>query len=94
MCQRGVVNQFFSNLGPFKLRVRDPMACVNCRTVDCAKACPVGITDMRGSFIKKGEMKSFKCIGAGDCIEACPEDNIFIYDVRRALRERLSRRYG
>ncbi len=89
ICQWGVVNQVFSYLGPFRLKVKDPNACLNCRTVDCAKACPVGITDMRGSFIKKGELKSFKCIGAGDCIEACPEDNIYVYDMLKLVKEKI-----
>jgi polyferredoxin len=88
ICTWGSFNQFFGRLGFFKLKVKDPQTCLNCRTVDCAKACPVGITDMRASFLRKGELKSFKCIGAGECIEACPHDNIFIYDVRNWLREK------
>ncbi len=89
ICQWGIVNQVFSYLGPFKLKVKDTSACINCKTVDCAKACPVGITDMRGSFIKKGELKSFNCIGAGDCLEACPENNIYFYDIRKLTREKI-----
>ncbi|AWR93752.1 4Fe-4S binding protein [Acidianus brierleyi] len=89
ICQWGIANQVFSYLGPFKLKVKDSNACLNCKTVDCAKACPVGITDMRGSFIKKGELKSFKCIGAGDCIESCPENNIYIYDIRKMIKDRI-----
>jgi len=60
--------------------------------VDCAKACPVGLTDMRASFIEKGEFKSFKCIGVGDCAEACPYDNIMFYDVRSWVRERFGKK--
>ncbi len=89
ICQWGIANQVFSFLGPFKLKVKDSNACLNCKTVDCAKACPVGITDMRGSFIKKGELKSFKCIGAGDCIESCPENNIYIYDIRKLIKDKI-----
>lgn len=88
ICTWGSFNQFFGRLGFFKLKVKDPQTCLNCKTVDCAKACPVGITDMRASFLRKGELKSFKCIGAGECVEACPHDNIFIYDVRNWLREK------
>ncbi|MEM3359020.1 MAG: 4Fe-4S ferredoxin, partial [Metallosphaera sp.] len=62
-----------------------------CKTVDCAKACPVGLTDMRASFIKKGEFKAFKCIGAGECIEDCTYDNIFIYDGRASIRKMMSK---
>ena len=46
---------------------------------------------MRGPFVEKGYFKSYKCIGVGDCIEACPYDNIFVYDVRHYLKEKLSR---
>ena len=84
-CYWGVFNQAVSRIGLFRLKVKDPQICVNCKTVDCANACPVGITDMRGEFIKKGEMKSIKCIGIGECVDACPYKNIFIYDVRHVI---------
>ncbi len=92
ICAWGSFNQLFGYLGPFKLKVKDPATCISCRTVDCARACPVGLTDMRASFIKKGEFKSFKCIGVGECVDECPHDNIFVYDVRKAVKERLSKR--
>lgn len=85
-CYWGVFNQAVSRLGFFRLKVRNPGLCVDCKTVDCASACPVGITDMRGEFIKRGEMKSFKCIGIGECINACPYNNIYIYDVRHWIK--------
>jgi len=50
LCHWGLYNQFFSYIGRiFKLKVKDPQTCLTCKTVDCAKACPVGLTDMRGS---------------------------------------------
>ncbi|MEM0169323.1 MAG: 4Fe-4S binding protein [Metallosphaera sp.] len=91
LCGWGTYNQLFSYLGPFKLKVKDPSTCLSCKTVDCAKACPVGLTDMRASFIKKGEFKAFKCIGAGECIEDCTYDNIFIYDGRASIRKMMSK---
>ena len=90
-CYWGTFNQFMGWLGFFKLKVRSSDQCIACKTVDCAKACPVGLTDMRGPFVEKGYFKSYKCIGVGDCIEACPYDNIFVYDVRHYLKEKLSR---
>ena len=90
-CYWGTFNQAIGRLGFFRLKVRDTNACLNCKTVDCANACPVGITDMRGSFISKGEFKSFKCIGVGDCVEACPYDNIFFYDVRHAIKNKFQK---
>ncbi len=91
ICTWGSFNQFFGYLGPFRLKVKDPTTCLTCKTVDCAKACPVGLTDMRSSFIKKGEFKSFKCIGVGECVNECPHDNIFIYDIRKAIKEKLAK---
>jgi polyferredoxin len=91
MCGWGSFNQLVSRFGFFKLKVMDSDVCVSCATKDCAKTCPVGITDQPGSFIAKGELKSIKCIGVGDCVSACPYENIYFYDVRRWFRERFSR---
>lgn len=91
MCHIGLFNQFVSRFGLFRLKVRDPMQCANCETKDCAKACPVGLTDLPGSFIKSGEFRSHKCIGVGDCVSACPYENEYFYDVRGWLRAKLGR---
>ncbi len=92
MCHIGLFNQFVSRFGLFRLKVKDPMQCVNCETKDCAKACPVGLTDLPGNFIKSGQFRSHKCIGVGDCVSACPYENEYIYDVRGWLREKLGRK--
>ncbi len=92
MCGWGSFNQLVSRLGFFKLKVKDSDICLSCETKDCAKTCPVGITDQPGTFIAKGELKSLKCIGVGDCVSACPYENIYFYDVRRWVRERLGGR--
>jgi polyferredoxin len=91
-CYWGVFNQAVSRIGLFRLKVKDPQVCVSCKTIDCANACPVGLTDMRGEFIKKGEFKSIKCIGIGECVDACPHKNIFFYDVRLWIKEKLGRK--
>jgi polyferredoxin len=90
-CYWGVFNQAVSRIGLFRLKVRDPQVCASCTTVDCANACPVGLTDMRGEFIKKGEFRSIKCVGIGECVDACPHKNVFFYDVRHWIKERLRR---
>lgn len=92
MCHWGMFNQFIGRLGLFRLKVRDRTACVNCRTKDCASACPVGLTAMPGKFIGTGEFKNYKCIGIGQCVSACPVDNIFFYDARHWFSERIHRK--
>jgi polyferredoxin len=93
-CHWGTFNQLVGRLGLFKLKVRDSSVCVTCETKDCAKACPVGLTDLPGSFIAKGEFKSMKCIGVGDCVGACPYSNEYFFDVRHWLRGRRRQKGG
>ena len=45
---------------------------------------------MPGAFIEKGEFRSFKCIGVGDCVSACPYNNVFFFDVRNWVRMKLN----
>ncbi|MEM3204597.1 MAG: 4Fe-4S binding protein, partial [Saccharolobus sp.] len=33
--------------------------------------------------------KSFKCVGIGECVNACPYDNIFFYDIRNWIRDKI-----
>ena len=88
-CAWGSFNEFFGHLGFFRLKVGDPFLCTTCPAKDCAAACPVGNTELPGNFIRNGEFKSFKCVGVGDCIEACPYNNIFTYDVRSWIKEKI-----
>jgi polyferredoxin len=90
-CHWGMVGQAVSNrrVGLFKLKVRDREVCKACTTLDCARACPIGLVDMPGHFRTRGEFRSSKCCGVGDCIESCPYDNIYIHDVRHWIRARL-----
>ncbi|MCL5067512.1 MAG: 4Fe-4S dicluster domain-containing protein, partial [Thaumarchaeota archaeon] len=92
MCHWGLFNRLVGRLGFFKLKVRDPNRCVSCETKDCAKACPVGLTDLPSNFISKGEFKSHKCIGVGDCVSSCPYENEYFYDVRNWLGKSLGTR--
>ncbi|HLY76575.1 MAG TPA: hypothetical protein VKT21_01665, partial [Thermoplasmata archaeon] len=77
-------------IGFYKLKVKDREVCKRCTTLDCAKSCPVGLVDMPGRFRTTGEFRSGKCCGVGNCVGACPYDNLYIYDVRHWLRGRLS----
>ncbi len=90
-CSWGNFNRFFSKLGFFRLRVNDPQQCISCQTKDCATVCPVGNHGQPGSFISKGEYKDSRCVGIGDCVEACPYDNIFYYDVRHWIRGKIGK---
>ncbi len=83
------ITQAFQKVGFFKLKVRDKQVCRDCTTLDCAKGCPIGLVDMPGHFRQTGEFRSTKCCGVGECMEACPYDNIYISDVRHWVRRRL-----
>jgi len=91
MCGWGSFNQLISRIGLFRLKVKDSDICAHCETKDCAKVCPVGLTDMPGAFIAKEEFKSYKCIGVGDCVTACPYENVYFFDVRNWVRTKLNR---
>jgi len=88
-CYTGIFAQAFQKVGFFKLKVHDKQVCRDCTTLDCAKSCPVALVDMPGHLRSKGEFRSTKCCGVGDCIEACPYDNLYISDVRHWVRARL-----
>ncbi|EQD42117.1 hypothetical protein B1B_14201 [mine drainage metagenome] len=44
---------------------------------------------MPGFFRTKGEFRSTKCCGVGDCVGACPYGNMYLYDVRHWVRGKL-----
>jgi polyferredoxin len=88
-CYTGTIAQAFQKIGFFKLKVKDKQVCKDCTTLDCAKSCPVGLVDMPGHFRTKGEFRSSKCCGVGNCVGACPYGNLYIHDVRHWIRDRL-----
>ena len=91
-CHWGTFNQLVGRLGFFKLRVKSTDTCVNCPTKDCAMACPVGLTNLPSEFIRKGELKSHKCIGVGDCVSSCPYENIQFHDIRHWVKGRMGQK--
>jgi polyferredoxin len=91
-CYTGQISAFFQKLGPYKLKVRDKAVCKACTTLDCAKSCPVGLVDMPGHFRTKGEFRSTKCCGVGNCVGSCPYGNLYIHDARHWLADRLPSR--
>ncbi|MEM0128617.1 MAG: hypothetical protein QXG65_00400 [Thermoplasmata archaeon] len=90
-CYTGIIAQAFHRVGVFKLKVRDRKVCRACTTLDCARGCPVGLVDMPGHFRTKGEFRSSKCCGVGDCVEACPYGNLYIHDIRHVVARWLGR---
>jgi polyferredoxin len=90
-CYTGQISAAFSRIGFFGLRVKDKEVCRRCTTLDCAKACPVGLVDMPGHFRTKGQFRSAKCCGVGGCAEACPYGNLYLSDVRHWVRRWLDR---
>jgi polyferredoxin len=90
-CHWGALSIPFAKVGLFRLKVKDRKVCQQCTTFDCAKACPVGLVDMPLHFRTKGEYRSTKCCGVGDCVGACPYGNMYHQDVRFWIRRRLSR---
>ena len=91
-CHWGTFNQLVGRLGFFKLRVKSTDTCVYCPTKDCAMACPVGLTNLPSEFIRKGELKSHKCIGVGDCVSSCPYENIQFHDIRHWVKGRMGQK--
>ena len=88
-CHWGSLSMLFSRVGFMRVKAKDPTICQTCTTYDCAKACPVALVDMPLQLQATGEFRSAKCIGAGECIEACPYDNLYIHDVRHWLRQKI-----
>jgi polyferredoxin len=93
-CHWGALTVPFAKVGFFSLKVKDKKVCQQCTTFDCAKACPVGLTDMPLAFRTKGEFRSTKCCGVGDCVGACPYGNMYHQDVRFWILRKLSRTGG
>jgi polyferredoxin len=88
-CHWGSLSMLFSRVGFMRVKAKDAAVCQACTTYDCAKACPVALVDMPLQLQATGEFRSAKCIGAGECIEACPYDNLYIHDVRHWVRQKL-----
>jgi Pyruvate/2-oxoacid:ferredoxin oxidoreductase delta subunit len=78
----GIFNRFF-----FKIKVTDRNVCKRCETRQCESSCPTAIP-LRADFLAKGSSSRITCIGCGDCVEACPQENLRIVDARDYIRRR------
>jgi Pyruvate/2-oxoacid:ferredoxin oxidoreductase delta subunit len=76
----GIFNKFF-----FKIRPIDKDICKECETRECEASCPTAIP-LRTEFLMKGYSNKITCIGCGDCLEDCPQQNLRILDARDYFR--------
>lgn len=70
----------------FKIKVKNIEVCRLCESVQFEKACPTKI-EIREDVSKKGYSNRISCVGCGDCVEACPKNNLEIYDVTKLFKK-------
>jgi cytochrome c oxidase assembly factor CtaG/ferredoxin len=84
VCPVGQFQFLASLVSPLEVKVRQPAACVTCKTHDCLR----GNERQRGCEMelhlprKSGNLDCTFCL---DCVRACPHDNIGIMAVRPGL---------
>ena len=76
----GIFNKFF-----FKIHAIDRTACAGCGSRECDTSCPTSIP-LSTDFLTRGYTNRITCIGCGDCVEACPRENLQIQDARDYFR--------
>ncbi len=81
----GLFNKIF-----FKIKAESVDTCRNCKTINCESSCPVRIP-IRTDVLSKGYSNRISCVGCGDCVEACPYENLEIVDIRNAFRSGKAR---
>jgi len=86
-CGFGTLSGIFNKLF-FKIKAIDSTACEGCATRECEASCPTAIP-LRADFLGRGYSNKITCIGCGDCVEACPHENLHILDARDYLRGHL-----
>ncbi|BDC18376.1 4Fe-4S binding protein [Acidianus sp. HS-5] len=74
----------------FKIRADSIDTCRNCKTVNCETGCPVKIP-IRSDVLSKGYTNRISCVGCGDCVEACPYENLEIVDIRNVFKSGKAR---
>jgi len=70
----------------FKVRSKDVEVCRSCDKLSCESSCPSKI-EIRNDVLNKGFSNRISCVGCGDCVEACPFDNLYIQDIRNVFRK-------
>lgn len=77
VCPVGQFNLVTSTLSPTELRASDRAVCTTCRTVDCIRGTPD--RSLRGcelALFMPNKVGNLDCTFCGDCVRACPHDNI------------------
>jgi polyferredoxin len=75
LCPVGQFNFVASVMSPTELQARDLHVCAGCKTVDCIK----GNDIRRGcelALFMPSKVGNLDCTMCGDCVRACPHDNI------------------
>ena len=81
LCPIGQFNFAASVMSPLELQARDLGTCRTCRTVDCirGRSEPNPIPVLRGcelALFMPNKVGNLDCTMCGDCVRACPHDNI------------------
>ncbi|AWR96489.1 4Fe-4S ferredoxin [Acidianus sulfidivorans JP7] len=64
----------------FKIKSNSIETCKQCDSMECERSCPIKIP-IRSDVISKGYTNRISCVGCGDCVEACPYNNLEIIDI-------------
>lgn len=71
----------------FKIKAKNIEDCRACNNIQCEKACPIKI-EIRNDILSKGFSNRISCVGCGDCVEACPKNNLEIYDITSIFKKK------
>jgi ferredoxin len=83
-CGFGTFTGLFNKV-MFKVRAKKVETCKSCEAKSCDSACPVKIP-ISADVLKKGYTNRISCVGCGDCVEACPYENLEIIDITSYFR--------
>ncbi|BAB66783.1 4Fe-4S binding protein [Sulfurisphaera tokodaii] len=78
----GIFNKVF-----FKIKANEVETCKSCEVKACDSSCPVKIP-ISQDVITKGYSNRISCVGCGDCVEACPYNNLEIIDITNYLSKK------
>lgn len=76
-CLVGRVSGLYSLFSGLELRVADPAACADCKTMDCYRGNDRGDGCPTHQFPKTMELSSY-CTLCTECVKTCPSDNLAI----------------